>query len=235
MAAIEKLKDFICEDPRLEVILDRYNAHFQARLVDPQLHSDLETAFLELIFQYFDTPASLNIEKLKSFPLDIILSYLKNTHTYYLEKRLLEIELSIDRVRQKYGDDYPVLHTVKLFWSKFGSDLKDHIKEEEHKLFPLAEVLMLKSQQQCPQRKVYSFPDLGLLNDILKEHEDDELERGITLFMEYITHSHPDLKKVLSFNVLALQLETFLHDLEIHRRVEEEVLIPRLTEMLWSE
>ncbi|MEM8897033.1 MAG: hypothetical protein AAGC85_02975 [Bacteroidota bacterium] len=231
MSAVQTLRDFISEDPRLEVILNRYQYDPKFGMEFHQSFDDRDIAFMELLVRHFDTPETLDLEQVKTFPLEVLFSYLKNTHTYYLEKRLFEIDMSIERVKQIYGNKYPVFYSVKLFWVKFIADLQHHIQEEEDMLFPLAESLFkdVHSDQSDTSLKASR---LTQLNEILEEHEDDDLEKGIGKFISFVKNNYPELKGLLSFKVLILQLETFQHDLEIHRRVEEEAFIPMLVEIL---
>lgn len=231
MSAVEKLQEFISEDPRIEVFLDRYRKHISLDAKEYSFSQDQDVVFLELLAKHFDCPASLNMEEVKAFPLEVLYAYLKNTHAYYLDKRLFEIDMSIDRIKEICGNANPIWFPVKLFWMKFITDLQQHIQEEESRLFPMADFLMNKDTKADETPACLSVNYTAELKEILEEHEDDDLERGIGKFVSFVKDDYPDLKDLMYVKVLILQLEVFQHDLEIHRRIEEEAFIPMLAEL----
>ncbi|MEM7510199.1 MAG: hypothetical protein AAF388_04640 [Bacteroidota bacterium] len=231
MAAVEKLREFISEDPRIEVFLDRYRKQISLGSKEYCFSQDQDIAFLELLAKHFDDPSALDMEKVKAFPLPVLFSYLKNTHAYYLDKRLFEIDMSIDRIKEVCGHTNSIWFPVKLFWMKFITDLQQHIHEEESHLFPIAESLMNKDTKAEETPACLSVNHISELKEILEEHEDDDLERGIGKFVSFVKGGYPDLEELMYVKVLILQLEVFQHDLEIHRRIEEEAFIPMLAEL----
>lgn len=181
--------------------------------------------FIQLIVKCFKDEDFFPAAALRSFPLIVILDYLEKTHQLYIKKRLPEIEMSICNLQGNLDISHPIFRILHVFFKKYQKHLIEHIWEEEQTLFPYVRFLLGTQEFQIPRD--ISFSKLGsyCLKDFLHDHSDTEDE--ITCIRKVIRSYEPKDRTKSPFRVLLTQLKTFELDLNIHSRIEEEVLIPK--------
>ncbi|MEM7549873.1 MAG: hypothetical protein AAF363_09365 [Bacteroidota bacterium] len=170
----------------------------------------------------FNDPDSFKASTFLDYPLPSILLYLKRTHELYKTRSLQEIMMAIERLNRA---DHTIAQTQSFllsFFTKFKSDLESHIKEEEVKLFPYIESLMVSQENQIANFSV----EKTALQDFLCHH-DDHLEAdlfNLVKILEALSEKHTDS---FDFRMLVNKLSVFELDLRIHGKIEEEVLITK--------
>ncbi len=141
-----------------------------------------------------------------------VLNYLYATHDFYLGKKLPEIEQSIFDLNGKA--DEPLLEVLDAYFRKFRTELTEHIMYEERHVFPL--VLGSQCAQQVDISEFHA-------------HHDDHNERGLEMIISVIEDRLASHVDSLGLGILVNRLRLFLEDLEIHSKLEDHVLIPRIT------
>jgi regulator of cell morphogenesis and NO signaling len=180
----------------------------------------IKPEFLMAVLEVFENPESFEPAKFSQFGLDTIIDYLRKTHTYYLKKKLLEIEQSIHLLAGAYEQAHPLLILLHHFYSDYQQHLRKHIEEEETKLIPYIEQLTLAEQKSQP----LPAPSL-LIADFISQHYDTE--KDLEEIRKTILHYSPPPGNETLYRILVSQLHVLEKDLAVHALMEDEVLLPR--------
>ena len=182
--------------------------------------------FLEIINSYHN-PEYFPEKQLQNFSAQLIIRYLSNTHSYYLNTKVPEIEGYINEMEKKASEENQ--KNIKLlndFFRDYKNELKNHLDREEQNIFPY--IILLENNLSK-----MSF-DENLIDKIRKEpiekyersHDNVELKLN-DLKNLIIRHLPPVLSKELCQKLLT-ELFRLEADLENHSRIEDKVLIPKV-------
>lgn len=202
----------ISEDRLMNIVTRRYEA--------PSVR-DVE--FIEAIAKSCSEDGELNVQKLMDFDLETILSYLKNSHSSYRKNRLPEIGHTIALMKKMKPDAVVLISILEKFFNDYSSHLLDHLLDEDEILFPQVEVLIaaIESDKDKPYIDVDAF-----------KHSHSDTESDLQKVREILRAYKPEIGKFSPYRILLTQLKTFEMDLHIHSRIEEEVLLPKITSIV---
>ena len=223
------IKEIAQYHPLFETVLDRYALRFsdqQMPIGVACVEAEIETDFLIEVLRVFEAPQTFDAKTLQRFPIPVILDYLYKTHAWYQEKRLGEIELSVARLAEVYRAEHPLLSLLRTFFQRYKVQIAEHIADEERNLFPVATNIWDAAEKGVAFNEPFD-PDA-----FMHAHGEDELDVPLKEIQALVERRHPEVKNLFPYNVLNWQLNALQQDLWIHERVEEEVLIPRMSEML---
>ncbi len=219
-AASLLLREWVSNSPRLSVLLDRFKP-----LTNPAEPASSKE-FLADIMQAFDDPDSFQPNRLRKYPIPMILDYLYRTHRYYLEQRLPEIEQSAERLVEHCEGKYPILSLLISFLTHYRQHLAAHIREEEATVFPYVTYLFFRKEYGEAFAQIHA-PSTGKGSLIVDQPDHDHaLAQGLLQWREVIAKEYPELPELWPCQVLFHQLDAFSDDLHLHERLEEEVLMP---------
>jgi len=185
-----------------------------------------EIAFFSELLRIFSAEQDLPLEQLKSFPAKVILTYLTNSHRYYLNKRLPEIEQTLEQLTVQ---DLPVPEYLNAVFAWVRQNMEKHFRIEEQSLFPYIEVLeKIQLNQVSPESIHIHFKDFSIERFIASH--DDEIENQLSEVKKQIVRSFSSVEELFPYRVLIHKLDVLEKDLRLHARVEDEVLIPKALE-----
>ncbi len=160
---------------------------------------------------------------LSSYPIDIIIEYLKHTHFLFIKERLPYL---IKLIKNLHTAEHPqIVEDLQFIFPLFVEDLIYHIYKEEDEFFSYVLSLghALKQLQISPQfyynMEKYSIQDFAIEHDI----DEDEM-KGI----RSITNDY-DIGQIecLHLRVVYAELQRFERELKIHASIENEILFPK--------
>ncbi len=162
---------------------------------------------------------------LLSYPIDLIIEYLKHSHYLFVKHKLPYIGKLVENFKAGHPDYELVEKDLKVLYPLFLQDFIEHIYEEEDTLFKYIKTLeQAKKGFQNPSR-LYQLMENCLLQRCAIEHEayDDEMAgiRGIT--RDY--YLAPDAP--LHIKVIYTELINFERSLQVHARIENQILFPK--------
>jgi regulator of cell morphogenesis and NO signaling len=220
------VKEVLAHNHLLELVLDRFELKEADLRIDCSSRGKgQDVDFLVEILRIFDESIAFDAERLRVYPLPVILDYLYRTHEYYLGHRLLEIEQSVESLISNHGESYPILQLLRPFFTYFKKHLQTHIEAEEAELFPYLVYLHNAYHYGKAYAQKCGQPGLKELTDFHEDHE-GEPEKGLATLRDAILGQYPEVANLLAFKVLLTQLSSFEQDLHLHERVEDEVLMP---------
>jgi regulator of cell morphogenesis and NO signaling len=209
-------------------ILQRYDvtkAHNIVYTHDELKDLGIPPEFLLALLEIFEDQAVFKPSNFDRFSLQVIIDYLRKTHSYYLDKKLLEIEQSIHLLVNAYPSAHPLLVLLHNFYSDYKNHLVRHIQMEEGKLLPY--IIELEQADEL-KRKLGTAPSMTV-KEFISQHHDTEkdLEEVRKTILSY---SPPEGNQTL-YRILLSQLQVFEKDMAVHAQIEDDVLLPRALEL----
>lgn len=162
---------------------------------------------------------------LVSYPIDLILEYLKHAHFLFIKHKLPYISRLVETFKAKHADYASVERDLKIVLPLFVKDFIEHIYEEEDTLFGFIQALDRASKNQYRPTSLYYLLEKNSVQKFAMEHEvhDDEMEGIRRITKDYgLSHDAP-----LHVKVLYNELKSFEKSLITHARIENEILFPK--------
>jgi regulator of cell morphogenesis and NO signaling len=224
-----KMADVIHRDYRLIPIISRFGLEygFGNRTISEVCHdNDINTFFfLEIInsfhHQYFQQ------EQLQNYPAKLIIQYLSNTHQWYLESKIPEIQGYIDQMQEMvYEENQKNIKLLNDFFREYRTELVKHLEKEDKNIFPyVLELEEAIEKAQIPPHLIKEIKHKSI-EEYERTHEDMEVKLSDlkNLIIKYLP---PLLCKELCQKLLT-ELFRLESDLEDHSRIEDKVLIPKV-------
>ena len=203
-----------CENSTISQIAEQTNLN-ENFLVDTLNH------FIQ--FQY------LSIDEFKHYSIDTLVNYLERSHRYYLEKKLTEMEQTINILVINNKVNHPALELLKLFFLEYRKELVSHFELEEDLLFPYACFLdkATKGPHYLPMilKNMQKFS----IKQFVQAHENSNQE--LSKVRQAILSYKPSPTDASPYRILLEQLKHFEQDLNFHAMIEDEVLVPKLSKI----
>ena len=162
---------------------------------------------------------------LMSYPIDLIIEYLKHSHFLFIKHKLPYIARLVESFKANHDDYRAVERDLKIVFPLFVEDFIQHIYEEEDTLFSFINSLERATKEKCIPTKLYYLLEKNSVQKFAMEHDvhDDEM-RGIrTITKDYSLLSHAPLHVKVLYN----ELKDFEKSLITHARIENEILFPK--------
>ncbi len=160
-----------------------------------------------------------------SYPMDLIIEYLKHSHFLFVKHKLPFIGRLVHSFKANHQAYETVEKDLKILFPLFLEDFIHHIYEEEDTLFKYIQLLEKASRTKFNPSHLYQMMEKNSLQKCAIEHEghDDEME-GIRKITKdyYLTTDAP-----LHVKVIYSELQQFEKSLIVHARVENEILFPK--------
>ncbi len=190
---------------------------------------DVDQEFIYALLETFADESTFSEKEYQKFSLDIIIDYIHRTHTYYLGKKLPEIEQSILILLKDYSDNHPLLQILNSFFAEYAKDLNHHIKSEEKDLLPYIKAMIKLKNGELSSEKFNELTKNYTLKSFIDSHLDTEKE--LLKVRNAILEYQPPSTNQTPYRILLTQLAVFEKDLAVHALIEDEVLIPRALEL----
>ena len=227
-----KLADVLHHDHNLIPVISRFGIKLgfgENTIEEICAAQQLDTDFLLTILNTFHDPRYFADRHLKSFPVGLLISYLKETHKNYLNERLPYIALLINRLTETSSNHKSAYQLLMNFFVEYKKELTKHIEREEKVVYPY--VLQLEaaiatgttSDALLQQVNTYSITDYEA------EHENVE-EKLFDLKNIILKYLPPTTDQNLCFTILH-ELFILEKDLNEHARIEDTILVPKVEEM----
>lgn len=163
-------------------------------------------------------------KQLQKYPVKSILQYLRNTHHYYIERKLPELEQLLKHTIKICYKEEQTAGLIISFFSGYKEQLIQHIEKEEKDVFPYVYWLesAINSQGQTvtpPNFEQYSIEHY--------KNTHDDVEEKLTDLQNLIIKYLPDPCDMYACNKLLFEIFALENDLNDHSRIEEKVMIPK--------
>ncbi len=155
---------------------------------------------------YMPTPSEI-----QTIEIHTLLSYLSNSHQYYLTERIVEIEQSIHAMNQSCSNKHYSI--IETFFDGYKKEVIKHLEYEDSSVFPY--VYKLIAGEKTPGFGIQQFE---------KNHTNIEEKLGDlkNIIIKYVPNDCPSRER----NKLLYDIFLFEEDLNRHTLIEDKVLIP---------
>lgn len=184
--------------------------------------------FFITIVNSFHDPNYFPERNLQDFSIQFIVDYLGKTHRYYLEEKIPEIEALMEEMLVECYPDNNHAQLLISFFKEYKNELIAHILREDEVVFPHAliiEDLFSDSSNDLAKNESSSYS----INEYRSEHNDIE-EKLYDLKNIIIKYLPSPKNQALCLKVLT-ELFNLEKDMNDHSRIEDKVLIPKVTMM----
>jgi len=160
-----------------------------------------------------------------SYPIDLIIEYLKHAHFLFVKHKLPYIARLVECFKANHKDYEQVEKDLKTVFPLFLEDFIHHIYEEEDTLFKYIKTLERAQKKIANPSRLYYMIERSSLQRFAMEHEahDDEMEGIRRITKDYALA--PDAP--LHVKVIYSELIEFEKSLITHARIENEILFPK--------
>lgn len=162
---------------------------------------------------------------LVSYPIDLIIEYLKHSHFLFIKHKLPYIARLVESFKVSQGEYSTIQRDLKLVFPLFVEDFIEHIYEEEDTLFHFILALEKASRTGYAPGKMYYLLEKNSVQKFAMEHEahDDEMEGIRKITRNYVLAPNAPLHVKVVYN----ELKAFEKSLITHARIENEILFPK--------
>ncbi len=188
---------------------------------------NIDVDFFLTILNVFSNESYFPEEKLQTFNVLMIVGYLKKTHKYYRETQIPIIEKHLETLLLKSPKKNKSLQLVKKFFLEYKKELFIHLKQEETVTFPYVEEVYRLFQQ--PGKKTLSSV-LKYSMEIYGREHDDLDEKLYDLKNILIKYINGDFDQSVCSEII-FELFRLEKDIKDHTRIENNILMPLVTDM----
>jgi len=186
---------------------------------------------IEQVIRELESPTHLQEADLPlvSYPIDLIIEYLKHSHYLFIKHKLPYIARLIESFRANHDDFLTIERDLKIVFPLFVEDFIAHIYEEEDTLFSYILALERASKGRHNLSKLYYMLEKNSVRKFAMDHDvhDDEMEGIRKITSDYSLSP----KAPLHVKVLYSELKGFEKSLITHARIENEILFPKAMEL----
>lgn len=228
-----KMADVILRDYRLIPIIGRFGIDygFGNKTVDEVcLEKDINVWFFLEIVNSFHNKEYFPKKQLQNFLLQEIIHYLSNTHSYYLNTKVPEIQGYIDEMERKVSkDNLKNIVLLNNFFKQYQIELARHLNNEDEKIFPY-----VKSLEEAVKKGYYDDDlILKIKNEPIEKYErnHDDLEVKLSDLKNLIIKFLPPVLCKDLCQRLLTELFRLESDIKNHTMIEEKVLVPKVKQL----
>lgn len=182
---------------------------------------------IEQVLRELDNPQYLREAQIPliSYPLDLIIEYLKHAHYIFIKYKLPYIAHLVNDFKAQHDDFKIVERDLKMVFPMFMEDFIHHIYEEEDTLFRYIKALECASKGMHVPTRLYYLIEKYSIQKFAVEHEvhDDEMEGIRRITNNYALPSDAPLYA----KVIYSELKEFEKSLITHARIENDILFPK--------
>ena len=163
--------------------------------------------------------------KLISYPIDLIIEYLRHSHYLFIKRQLPFLANLINTIETPHPNYVQIVKDLKLIFPVFVEDFIHHIYEEEDTLFTYINTLHYAIKKKYRHGELHYTMEKNTIQKFAIEHEvhDDEM-----LGIRHIVNEYEcDERTPQNIKVLFAAMQKFEKDLIVHAKIENEVLFPK--------
>ncbi|MDH4058614.1 MAG: hemerythrin domain-containing protein [Cyclobacteriaceae bacterium] len=182
---------------------------------------------LSQVIRELESPKHLSEADLPliSYPIDLIIEYLKHTHFLFIKHKLPYIAKLVQDFKAEKQEFQFIERDLRLIIPLFVEDFIHHIYEEEDTLFKYINALERASKGSYIPTRLYQLMERHSIQKFAIDHEshDDEMQGIRKITNNYTLKPDAPLQVKVIFN----ELREFEKSLTTHARIENEILFPK--------
>lgn len=165
----------------------------------------------------------------KTWPLDLLTTYIEKTHHRYVEKQIPVLLQFLEKLCKVHGERHPELFEINSLFKLSAGDLAQHMKKEELILFPFIQKMVKAQKDNQPIQE----PHFGTVENPIAMMQDEHTVEGdrfatIATLTDGFT---PPEDACSTYKVAFQMLKEFEQDLHKHIHLENNILFPKAIEL----
>ena len=210
-----KLADLIHTDYKLLLLLPRFglNLGFGDKSVEEccRQHHISEKLFVMICNVYAFSHYLPGEEELNQVDINQLLLYLKKSHSYYLDNRILTIQSQLADISENEGTQQKKI--LNRFFEEYKNEVIHHFEYEEKIVFPYISEMKTGINQDGYSIEIFEQNHSNI---------EDKLNDLKNIVIKYLPETALLLEKTnMLFNIFSLE-----EDLCKHALIEDKILIP---------
>lgn len=210
-----KLADLIHTDYKLLLLLPRFglNLGFGDKSVEEccRQHHISEKLFVMICNVYAFSHYLPGEEELNQVDINQLLLYLKKSHSYYLDNRILTIQSQLADISENEGTQQKKI--LNRFFEEYKNEVIHHFEYEEKIVFPYISEMKTGVNQDGYSIEIFEQNHSNI---------EDKLNDLKNIVIKYLPETALLLEKTnMLFNIFSLE-----EDLCKHALIEDKILIP---------
>lgn len=224
-----RIAELVEQDPVRAYVLNYFGIRFyeysEMTLEEVCRHRGLNVKQVVLELESTTHPLAEESLPLVSYPVDLIMEYLKHAHFLFVKHKLPFISKLVESFKTDHERYFPIAKDLKVLFPLFVEDFVHHIYQEENTLFRYIVLLDKAAQGRSNPSKLFYMMERHSLQRYSVEHEahDDEMVGIRKITQDY----RLDSSTPLHMKVLYSELTGLEKSLQIHARIENEILFPK--------
>jgi regulator of cell morphogenesis and NO signaling len=220
--ATASVADIALHFPQSIAIFNQYNLDYccngKKSFVQVCTRADLspETVWAEI--QERQRNSGGDLINFESWEPSLLIDFIVQHHHKYVRESIPQLELLINKVCLKHGDDQPQLSAIRKDFYALADELLSHLPKEENILFPAIKRLSNSNDAE--------FANLQGPVSVM-EHEHETAGRFIKSIRSLSDDYTPPADACLSYQMTYKLLQEFESDLMQHIHLENNILFPK--------
>ena len=215
MSENAKMAELVMSNPKLMLTLSRFGIELgfgDLSVKEVCKKANINPAFFLLVCNIYTNQNYIPSDsEIQSVDINSILTYLSNSHKYYVEERIPHIEHHLDRIVEACPEKFG--NTIKRFFKEYKNEVISHFQYEEEIVFPY-----INSLNDNVSRESFSI-------DEFKSNHSNIEDKLIDLMNILIKYFPADILPKERIEI-SLDIMDLSSDLNRHTLVEERVLVP---------
>mgnify|MGYP001799499957 CR=1 FL=1 len=176
----------------------------------------------------FAHPENETRTELESYPISLIIGYLKHSHHSFIKHRLPYIHSLIRSLHPDFRNQSD-LKDLHLIFPVFLEDFIKHIYEEEDTLFGyITDLSRFRPERAKSMSKIIIDFQPHTLQEIATEHSEEDEMAGLREMIKCIMQEGID---DIMVRTIVKEMVAFDEELENHAKVENEILFPKAIQL----
>ena len=197
-------------------------------LIDVCRRRNLNISVVLNTLDSFTQPDNEGKADLHSFPVGLIIGYLKHSHHSFIKHRLPYIHSLIRSLHPDFRN-HSDLKDLHLIFPVFLEDFIKHIYEEEDTLFGyITNLTRFSPKKARTVSEIILDPQPHTLQEIAEEHSQEDEMAGLRDMVRCIMQQEIDDVVV---RTILQEVIAFDEELDNHARIENEILFPKAIQL----
>jgi regulator of cell morphogenesis and NO signaling len=220
------MADIINENPNLMLLIEHFGIELVVRektvrqiCKDTLIRENVFLSFANLFNGYSPT----STDRFQIDDIETIMVYLKNSHSYYREEIFPKIRKTIRKMHEH--NNLAETAMVEKFFDDYYREVSEHLDYEDKIVFPYVKMLYSK----VTNGKTEIGPVTYSVTEYRDHHDDieEKLNDLKNLLIKHLPQKDDQkIRRKLLFNLFELE-----HDLNIHSKIEDTILVPLVEKM----
>lgn len=217
----DKMSDLICDNYPMLLVMSRFGISMgfgEKNIKEVCKSNNVDTCtFLTVVnFLLNDEHTDVDVARLSEcFSMDALISYLQNSHTYFLDFRLPNIRRKLILAIETCPKD--VAFVIQQFFDEYADEVFKHMQYEEKVVFPYVRGLLKGVKDSRYNISIFK-----------KRH--DQIEMKIielkNLIIKYYPGKGSDLLNSVLFDIFSCEQELASHSI-----IEDHMFTPTIMEL----